>query len=99
MRGRMDTRNERGVRHRPRRFAKGRSWYPNCVPLAVTGRLLADRYRIVRRLGSGGMATVFLAEDERLSRLVAVKRVHGESSVEVVRRFQREARLGAALNH
>ncbi len=69
------------------------------MPLATTGRLLADRYRVVRRLGSGGMATVFLAEDERLSRLVAVKRVHGESSVEVVRRFQREARLGAALNH
>ena len=45
------------------------------------------------------MATVFLAEDERLGRLVAVKRLHGESSEEVARRFRREARLGAALNH
>jgi eukaryotic-like serine/threonine-protein kinase len=63
-------------------------------------RLLDGRYRIVRRLGSGGMASVFLAEDERLGRLVAVKRLHGEISDEdVVRRFQREARLGASLNH
>src|SRR2546423_5447457 len=69
------------------------------MTIAVSGRLLADRYRVVRRLGSGGMATVYLAEDERLSRLVAVKRLHGETSVEFVRRFQREARLGAALNH
>jgi serine/threonine-protein kinase len=45
------------------------------------------------------MATVFLAEDERLGRPVAVKRLHGESTEEVARRFRREARLGAALNH
>jgi serine/threonine-protein kinase len=45
------------------------------------------------------MATVFLAEDERLGREVAVKRLHGESTEEVARRFRREARLGAALNH
>src|SRR5688500_5127733 len=45
------------------------------------------------------MATVFLAEDERLGRRVAVKRLHGESTEEVARRFRREARLGAALNH
>jgi serine/threonine-protein kinase len=45
------------------------------------------------------MATVFLAEDERLGRLVAVKRLHGESTEEVAKRFRREARLGAAMNH
>ncbi|MDQ3935691.1 MAG: serine/threonine protein kinase, partial [Actinomycetota bacterium] len=45
------------------------------------------------------MATVFLAEDERLGRMVALKRLHGESSDEVARRFRREARLGAAMNH
>ena len=45
------------------------------------------------------MATVFLAQDERLGRLVAVKRLHGETTEDVVRRFRREARLGAALNH
>ncbi|HEX8052950.1 MAG TPA: serine/threonine-protein kinase [Thermoleophilaceae bacterium] len=60
---------------------------------------VGGRYRVVRRLGAGGMATVFLAEDERLGRQVAVKRLHGESTEEVARRFRREARLGAALNH
>ena len=45
------------------------------------------------------MATVFLAEDERLGRQVAVKRLHGESSDEVAKRFRREARLGAGMNH
>ena len=45
------------------------------------------------------MATVFLAEDERLGRLVAVKRLHGESTDEVAKRFRREARLGAGMNH
>jgi serine/threonine-protein kinase len=60
---------------------------------------VAERYRVVRRLGAGGMATVFLAQDERLGRSVAIKRLHGESTDEVARRFRREARLGAALNH
>ena len=51
------------------------------------------------RLGSGGMATVFLAEDERLGRKVAVKRLHSESPDDMAKRFQREAKLGASLNH
>ena len=68
------------------------------VPLA-SSHAVAERYRIVRRLGAGGMATVFLAEDERLGRPVAIKRLHGESTEEIARRFRREARLGASLNH
>jgi eukaryotic-like serine/threonine-protein kinase len=61
--------------------------------------LLAGRYRLVKRLGSGGMATVFLAEDERLGRRVAVKRLHADSPEDTARRFAREARIGASLNH
>src|SRR5919199_2131784 len=64
-----------------------------------TASLLAGRYRVVRLLGSGGMASVFLCEDERLGRLVAVKRLHAHSPDEVAQRFAREARLGASLNH
>jgi Protein kinase domain len=46
------------------------------------------------------MATVWLAEDERLKRRVAVKRLHADvSDDDLIRRFQREARLGASLNH
>ena len=63
------------------------------------GTLLAGRYRVVDRLGSGGMATVFLAEDERLGRRVAVKRLHAETPGDAAVRFEREAKVGASLNH
>jgi serine/threonine-protein kinase len=69
------------------------------VMASSSGNLLAGRYRTIKRLGSGGMATVFLAEDQRLHREVAVKRMHAESPDEVAKRFQREAHLGATLNH
>jgi serine/threonine-protein kinase len=45
------------------------------------------------------MATVYLAEDERLGRQVAIKRLRAESSEDAAARFRREAQLGAALNH
>jgi serine/threonine protein kinase len=63
------------------------------------GELFADRYRVVRRLGTGGMATVWLAEDERLGRDVAIKRLKTDAPEESLARFRREARLGATLNH
>ena len=63
------------------------------------GSLLDGRYRVIRHLGSGGMASVLLCEDERLAREVAVKRLHADSPVDVERRFAREAKLGASLNH
>src|SRR5919107_3770700 len=69
------------------------------MPVRTTRALLAGRYRTIERVGSGGMATVLLAEDERLGRRVAVKRLHAESPEDPARRFRREARLGASLNH
>src|SRR5215212_11984807 len=69
------------------------------MPVRTTRALLAGRYRVIDRVGSGGMATVLLAEDERLGRQVAVKRLHAESPEDTARRFRREARLGASLNH
>ncbi|MEA2480152.1 MAG: eukaryotic-like serine/threonine-protein kinase [Thermoleophilaceae bacterium] len=69
------------------------------MAVSVPGTLLAGRYRLIERLGSGGMATVFLAEDERLGRRVAVKRLHADSPSDTAKRFSREARLGASLNH
>jgi serine/threonine protein kinase len=60
-----------------------------------------ENYRIVRQLGSGGMGEVFLAEDIRLTRKVALKLLppHFTVNPDRVRRFEREARAASALNH
>ena len=61
---------------------------------------LADRYRIERELGRGGMATVFLAQDLRHERPVAVKVLHPElAHVLGQERFHREIKLAARLQH
>jgi serine/threonine protein kinase len=69
---------------------------------AEPGMTLADgRYRLQRRLGAGGMATVWLARDERLQRPVAIKLIADTLSGDEswLRRFTREARAAAALSH
>jgi serine/threonine protein kinase/Tol biopolymer transport system component/tetratricopeptide (TPR) repeat protein len=60
-----------------------------------------ENYRIVRQLGSGGMGEVYLAEDIRLKRKVALKLLpaHFIMNPDRVRRFEREARAASALNH
>jgi eukaryotic-like serine/threonine-protein kinase len=61
---------------------------------------LADRYRLERELGRGGMATVFLAQDLRHRRHVALKVLTPELATAVgVERFQREIHLAASLQH
>jgi serine/threonine protein kinase len=69
--------------------------------MPAPGELLADRYRIVKPLGAGGMATVHQARDERLERDVAVKILlpnHAGDPV-LATRFEREARSLAAASH
>ncbi|HJX86182.1 MAG TPA: serine/threonine-protein kinase, partial [Gemmatimonadales bacterium] len=61
---------------------------------------LADRYRIERELGRGGMATVYLAHDLKHDRSVALKVLHPElAAVLGSERFQREIRFAARLQH
>ena len=61
---------------------------------------LADRYRLERELGRGGMATVYLAHDLRHDRPVALKVLHSELAASMgPERFQREIRLAARLQH
>ena len=68
---------------------------------SVIGTLLSGRYRLESKLGSGGMSTVYLAEDETLMRAVAVKVLHAEISdqPDQIERFRREARAVAQLSH
>ena len=63
--------------------------------------LFDGRYRIIRRLGSGGMANVYLAEDEELGRRVAIKVLDEKhaSDEQFVERFRREAKNAASLSH
>jgi serine/threonine protein kinase/formylglycine-generating enzyme required for sulfatase activity len=56
------------------------------------------RYRIEKKLGEGGMGAVYLAEDAKLHRKVALK-VPKLASAEDIQRFQREARVAAAIDH
>ncbi len=71
---------------------------------SLVGRLVDGRYLIVSRIARGGMATVYLAVDQRLDREVALKVMHphladGDGAQEFVARFQREARSTARLAH
>src|SRR6201985_2450742 len=63
--------------------------------------LIDGRYRVVRRLGSGGMADVFLAEDQQLGRNVALKLLYQRFAEDpgFVERFRREAQAAAGLQH
>jgi len=57
-------------------------------------------YTVVSLIGSGGMGRVYLAEDERLGRRVALKTLGpGPAQPELLRRFEQEARAASALNH
>jgi serine/threonine protein kinase len=71
--------------------------------VTIAGRLtaaLADRYRIERELGQGGMATVYLAEDLRHDRKVAIKVLKPElAAVLGADRFVVEIKTTAALSH
>lgn len=68
--------------------------------LAHLSLALGDRYRIERELGAGGMATVYLAEDLKHNRMVAVKVLKPELAVAIgAARFLAEIKTTANLQH
>jgi serine/threonine protein kinase len=67
----------------------------------MDGKIIGGRYEILRQIGAGGSARVYLARDLVLKRDVAVKVLHEEGAQDpsFVKRFQREAQSAARLNH
>ena len=71
-----------------------------CTSTSRLSAALADRYRIERELGAGGMATVYLARDLKHDRDVAIKVLHEDLSASLGKeRFLREIQLAARLSH
>ena len=69
--------------------------------MIVKGQKINDRYEIIKTIGEGGMANVYLAKDTILDRDVAIKVLRGDlaSDEKFVRRFQREALSASSLSH
>ncbi len=69
--------------------------------MIMKGQKISDRYQIIKSIGEGGMANVYLAYDTILDRDVAVKVLRGDLSGDekFVRRFQREALSASSLSH
>src|ERR1041385_7744249 len=67
----------------------------------LIGTVFDGRYRIVRKLGTGGMADVYLAEDQELGRRVAIKILNDRHAADdsFIERFRREAKNAAGLSH
>ena len=69
--------------------------------MIVKGQKVNDRYEVIKSIGEGGMANVYLAKDTILDRNVAIKVLRGDLSGDekFVRRFQREALSASSLSH
>ena len=67
----------------------------------LEGKLIGNRYEILEKIGNGGMATVYKAQDQILKRYVAVKVLRDEFTTdeEFIRRFNTEAQSAASLTH
>ena len=69
--------------------------------MELEGRIIANRYELLKKIGNGGMATVYKAKDMVLKRFVAIKILRDEFTTdqEFIRRFNIEAQAAASLAH
>ena len=67
----------------------------------MIGKILDERYELIKKIGSGGMADVYMAKDILLDRVVAVKILHGNfaEDEDFVLRFRHEAQSAGKLTH
>ncbi len=67
----------------------------------LLGKLIQEKYRVVKKIGEGGMGAVYLGEHTLINRPVAIKCLHGQFArhPEIVARFQREAMAANAIRH
>jgi hypothetical protein len=88
-----------GAQERPRTTPKGRSEVETVQhDVGMEDELVLDRYALLEELGSGGFGAVWLARDERLERLVAVKRIPVRGAAAAAR-AEKEALAAARLSH
>src|SRR5678816_4473313 len=69
--------------------------------VAGQNQLIGDRYRIIRKIGEGGMGEVYLAEHIYIEKRVAIKLLRPDvlSNAEAVTRFRQEARSASSIGH
>ena len=69
--------------------------------MITKGQIINERYEIIKSIGEGGMANVYLAQDKILNRKVAIKVLRGDlaNDEKFIRRFQREAIAASSLSH